>query len=116
MIKKTITTLILLLSLINSSLATDIKGHWTGRFDDQYDIAFDFKVYGEVLNGYTIDSEGKTHHLYYGVFKDDELSFTIDMMGAPIKVTGKIKDDIITLIFEMPGHPVRVELIRTDAE
>jgi hypothetical protein len=114
MIKNTITTLILLLPFINSSLASDIKGHWTGRFDEQYDIAFDFKVYGEVLNGYTIDSEGKTHHLYYGVFKDDELSFTIDMMGDPIKVTGKIKDDVITLIFKMPGHPVKVELVRTD--
>lgn len=114
MIKKTIITFILLLSFINSSLATDIKGHWTGRFDEQYDIAFDFKVYGEVLNGYTIDSEGKTHHLYYGVFKNDELSFTVDMMGDPIKVTGKIKDDVITLIFKIPDHPVRVELIKTN--
>jgi uncharacterized protein YajQ (UPF0234 family) len=114
MIKKAITTLILLLPFVNGLLATDIKGHWTGRFDEQYDIAFDFKVYGEVLNGSTVDAEGQIHHLYYGVFKDDKLSFTIDMMGDPIKVTGKIKDDVITLIFKMPDHPVTVELIRAN--
>ncbi|MHB8208633.1 hypothetical protein [Mucilaginibacter sp.] len=114
MVKKTIATLILLLLFVTSLFATDIKGHWTGRFEEQYDIAFDFKVYDEVLNGYTTDAEGKTHHLYYGVFKDDELSFTIDMMGDPVKVTGKIKDDVITLIFNMPDHPVSVELIRTN--
>lgn len=115
MIKKTIAILILLLLFVNSLFATDIKGHWTGRFDEQNDIAFDFKVFGEVLNGYTVDAEGKTHHIYYGAFKDDELSFTVDMMGDPVKVTGKVKDDVITLIFKMPGRPkVSVELIRTN--
>jgi len=115
MVKKFLITSILLLITVTISSASDVDGRWTGRFDDKFDITYDFKVSGEVLNGVYTDQDKKTTHIYYGIFKDNELSFTMDMMGDQVTVKGKIKDGIITLVFNMPDQKkISVDLIRTN--
>jgi hypothetical protein len=101
MIKKTLTTALLILTVISVCFATDITGKWAGKVMDQFDVTYDFKVDGEKLTGSTSGPDGTPITLQDGIIKGDDLSFTMAMMGNDIKVTGKIKDDVITL--SMPG-------------
>ena len=47
-----------------------------------------------------------------GVIKGNDLSFTIDILGTPTKIVGKIKDDVVTLVFKVMDNDVSLELKR----
>jgi hypothetical protein len=100
-IKTIATTAFFVIASVASSYAADITGRWTGKIMDQFDVAYDFTVTGEKLTGTTTDPQGNQVEIQDGVIKNDDLSFTIEMMGNPIKVTGKVKGEVILLT--MPG-------------
>jgi hypothetical protein len=101
MIKKVLTTAIIVIAVVTVCFAQDITGKWSGKVMDQFEVTYDFKVDGEKLTGNTSGPDGTPIPIQNGVIKDDDLSFTIKMMGNNMKVTGKVKDDIVTLT--MPG-------------
>jgi len=101
MIKKTLTTVFLIMAFITAALAQDITGNWAGRVMDQFDVTYTFKLDGDKLSGTTTGPDGTTITLQNCLLKEDDLSFNMTLMGNDIKVTGKVKDDTITLT--MPG-------------
>jgi hypothetical protein len=110
MIRKTLLTLALSLSMITLCFAADITGHWKGTINDQFEISYDFKVDGEKLTGATKTMEGAENPIKDGVIKGDDLSFTIDIMGTATKVTGKVVGEIITLSFSYQEYNIKVDL------
>jgi len=112
MLKKTITTAMMVIAFVTFCFAQDITGKWSGRIMDQFDVTYDFKVDGEKLTGNTTGPDGSVVPLQDGVIKGDDLSFTIHIMDNDMKVTGKVKGTVITLT--MPGmgggEPVSFDL------
>jgi len=92
------------------SYAQDITGNWKGLANGQFEINYSFKVDGEKLTGTTKGPDGSESPISNGVIKGNDISYTIDIMGAPTKVTGKIKDDVITLSFKVQDNDVSVDL------
>ncbi|SEP40331.1 hypothetical protein [Mucilaginibacter sp. OK283] len=101
MIRKSLTTALFTLAVIATCFGADITGKWTGKVMNQFDVTYIFKVDGEKLTGTTTGPDGTSVTLQNGVIKDDDLSFTMDLMGNTTKVTGKVKDNVITLT--LPG-------------
>jgi len=101
MIKKALTTAIMVIAFITLSHAQDITGKWAGKVMDQFDITYDFKVDGTTLTGTTTGPDGNVIPIQNGVIKDGDLSYMIHLMDNDMKITGKVKDDTITLT--MPG-------------
>jgi len=101
MIKKALTTVLLVMAFITAALAQDINGKWAGKVMDQFDVTYTFKLDGDKLSGTTTSPDGNPIELQNCVLKGDDLSFTMAMMGNDMKLTGKVKDDTITLT--MPG-------------
>ena len=101
MIKKTLTTVFLVMAFITAALAQDITGNWAGKVMDQFDVTYTFKLDGDKLSGTTTGPDGNAIILQNCVLKDDNLTFNMTLMGNDMKVTGKVKDDTITL--SMPG-------------
>jgi hypothetical protein len=99
--KKVLSTAILVTAFVTFCFAQDITGKWAGKVMDQFDVTYDFKVDGTTLTGTTTGPDGNLITIQNGLIKDGDLSYTINLMGNDMKVTGKVKDDTITLT--MPG-------------
>ena len=112
MMKKVLTTAALLLAFITFSYAGDITGNWTGLANGQFEINYTFKVDGEKLTGSSKGPDGTEMPIKEGVIKGNDLSFTIDILGTPTKIVGKVKDDVVTLAFKVMDNDVSLELKR----
>ncbi len=115
MIKKTawMATLVGLIITL-SSFVTDITGHWTGKINDQFDVAYDFKQEGETLTGSTKGPDGNEVKISDGTIKGDDIAFSMPMMGDVMKVTGKVKDaNTITLTFKGPQGDMSFDLTKS---
>ena len=85
-------------------------GHWTGKINDQFDVAYDFKVEGKNLTGTTQGPDGTAIQIKDGVIKGDDLSFTIEVMSNNLKIKGKVSGDVMKFTFTMEGNEVPFEL------
>jgi len=110
--KKLLSTALLLLAFVTFSYAEDITGNWKGLANGQFEINYTFKVDGEKLTGTSKGPDGTDTPMKDGVIKGNDLSFTIDILGTPTKIIGKIKDDVITLVFKVMENDVSLELKR----
>jgi hypothetical protein len=110
MIKKLLTTAFLVMAFVTFSLAQDITGNWKGTVNNQFEINYTFKVDGEKLTGSSKGPDGTDTPISDGVIKGDDLSFSLDIMGSPTKIKGKIKGDTITLAFAVNGNDVTLDL------
>ncbi len=113
MIKKALTTAFLVIAFITFSYAQDITGNWKGLVNGQFEINYTFKMDGDKLTGSSKGPDGSDSPISNGVIKGNDLSFTIDIMGGPTKVTGKVKGDVITLSFKVQDNDVSVDLKKT---
>lgn len=91
MIKKTVTTLFMVMAFVSFGYAQDITGNWKGTVMDQFEINYTFKVEGEKLTGSSKGPDGSDTPISNGVIKGEDISFSLDIMGNPTKITGKIK-------------------------
>lgn len=118
MIKKTVTTLFMVMAFVAFGYAQDITGNWKGTVNDQFEINYTFKVEGEKLTGNSKGPDGSEVQITNGIIKGEDLSFSIDIMGNPIKITGKIKGndadktkaEKIQLFFAINGNDVTFDL------
>lgn len=118
MIKKTVTTLLMVMAFATFGYAQDITGNWKGTVNDQFEINYTFKVEGEKLTGSSKGPDGSDTPLSDGVIKGEDLSFSIDIMGNLIKTTGKIKGsdadktkpETIHLFFAINGNDMTLVL------
>jgi hypothetical protein len=90
--------------------AQDVTGHWTGKVMDQYDIAYDFQVNGNMLTGKDTHPDGSVSDISNGKIQADSLSYDVLIQGTMTHITGKIHDDMITLKFSIQGNDMTVDL------
>ena len=110
-------TLVLLITMISSIVASslaDITGRWTGKVMDQFEVTYDFKQEGETLTGSTIGPDGTKIDIKDGKVKGEDVSFTLDINGMALVVTGKVKDNTLNLSFDMGGNPGAMVLTKAD--
>ncbi|RZA01247.1 MAG: hypothetical protein EOP47_11435 [Sphingobacteriaceae bacterium] len=119
MIKKTLATAFMVMVMTVISFAADITGNWKGTVMDQFEINYTFKVEGEKLSGSSKGPDGSDTPFKDGTIKGDDLEFTIDILGNPTKVKGKIKTDAtdktketVTLTFKVMDNDVVLVLNR----
>ena len=119
MIKKTVATVVMVMAFTAFCFAGDITGNWKGTVMEQFEINYTFKVDGEKLSGSSKGPDGSDTPFKDGVIKDDDLNFTIDILGTPTKVKGKVKSDAadktkdtVTLSFAVNGQDVTLVLSR----
>jgi hypothetical protein len=118
MIKKTVSTLFMLMAFVTFGYAQDITGNWKGTVNDQFEINYTFKVEGEKLTGSSKGPDGSDTPISNGVIKGEDISFTLDIMGNSIKITGKIKGndvdktkaETIQLFFAINGSDMTLVL------
>ncbi|MES2795079.1 MAG: hypothetical protein V4683_03880 [Bacteroidota bacterium] len=112
MIKKAILTLAITISSIAITFAGDINGKWAGKVMDQFDVVYTFAADGEKLTGSTVGPDGNTITITDGVIKGDDLTFTIEIMGNALKVTGKMDGEKLKLSMNMMGNDVAIDLVK----
>ena len=95
---------------ISVACAQDVTGHWTGKVADQYDVAYDFKVQGNILTGKDTHPDGSVSDISNGKINGDTLSFDVPIQGAMTHVTGKVNGDAITLSFAVQGNDLKLDL------
>ena len=95
---------------ISVACAQDVKGHWTGKVADQYDVAYDFKVQGNTLTGKDTHPDGSVSDISNGKINGDTLSFDVPIQGTMTHVTGKVNGDAITLSFAVQGNDLKLDL------
>ena len=111
---KTLFSLLITLSAITHAFASDVTGHWIGNIQGQYDISYDFKMDGDKLTGSTAGPEGMVIAIKDALLKDDDISWSIEVMGATIKVKGKVIENVMKLSFTYDGNDMTFELKKTD--
>lgn len=94
--------------------AQDITGHWTGKVMDQYNVAYDFKVQGDILTGKDTHPDGSVSDISNGKINADTLSFDVPIQGTTTHVTGKVKGDTITLYLSVQGNDLSIDLKKTE--
>lgn len=112
MFKKALLTLAITISSIAFSFAGDINGKWAGKVMDQFDVVYTFAADGETLTGSTVGPDGDTINIKEGVIKGDDLTFSIEIMGAVVKVTGKMDGDKLKLSMNMMGNDIAIDLAK----
>jgi hypothetical protein len=112
MIKKVILTLAITISSIAFSFAGDINGKWAGKVMDQFDVVYTFAADGEKLTGSTVGPDGNTINITDGTVKGDDLTFSIEIMGGVVKVTGKMDGEKLKLSMNMMGNDVAIDLAK----
>jgi hypothetical protein len=114
--KKVLLSALLVLAIVAVCFAADITGHWTGRVNDQFDVAYDFKVDGTTLTGTHKGPDGNVVQIKNGVIKGDSLSFTLPIMDNEVPVKGVVKGDVMSLSMTFNGNPVAFELKKDAAK
>ena len=119
MIKKTLATVVMVMAFTIFCFAGDITGNWKGIVNDQFEIGYTFKVDGEKLSGSSKGPDGSDTPFSDGVIKGDDITFSIDIMGAATPIKGKIKSDAtdktketVTLTFKVMDNDVVLVLNR----
>ena len=108
--------LFVLCAVISISIASaqDVTGHWTGKVMEQYNVAYDFKVQGNILTGKDTHPDGSVSDISNGNISADTLSFDVPIQGAVTHVTGKVKGDTITLSLSVQGNNLEIDLKKTE--
>ena len=96
--------------IVSICFAADITGHWTGRINDQFDVAYDFKVDGNKLTGTSTGPDGNVIAIKDGLIKGDSLSFTLPIMDNDVPIKGLVKGDKMNLSMSFNGNPMSFEL------
>ena len=86
MTKKFLLSALLILAVVTICFAAEITGHWTGKINDQFDIAYDFKADGTTLTGTTKGPDGNVITIKNGLIKGDSLSFILPIMDNEVPV------------------------------
>src|SRR5476651_2541602 len=110
MLKKTLQSALLLVAVFTISFVIDVTGHWTGKINDQFDIAYDFKADGTTLTGTTKGPDGNVITIKNGIIKGDSLSFILPIMDNEVPVKGVVKGDVMSLSMSFNGNPMGFEL------
>jgi len=110
MSKKILLTALSVLVIVSICFAADITGHWTGRINDQFDVAYDFKVDGNKLTGTSTGPDGNVIAIKDGLIKGDSLSFTLPIMDNDVPIKGLVKGDKMNLSMSFNGNPMSFEL------
>ncbi|HUZ57511.1 MAG TPA: hypothetical protein VMU83_01855 [Hanamia sp.] len=101
---------------ISVACAQDVTGHWTGIVMDQYNVAYDFKVQGNVLTGKDTHPDGSVSDISNGKINGDTLSFDVPIQGNMTHVTGKINGDTITLDISIGGNDLKIDLKKEETK
>ena len=79
---------------------------------DQFDVVYTFAFFFFFLTGSTVGPDGDTINIKEGVIKGDDLTFSIEIMGAVVKVTGKMDGDKLKLSMNMMGNDIAIDLAK----
>jgi len=95
---------------------SDLQGKWSGVFNiegNAIDLSYNFKIDGTKLSGNVASPQGVLP-LYDGKTNGADLSFTVDVNGAPIKSVGKYyaDGDSIILNTDFNGANIHTKLGR----
>lgn len=112
MIKKIALSALLLLTIIGICFAAEISGHWTGKINDQFDVAYDFKADGTKLTGTTKGPDGAVIEIKDGVVKGDSVSFSIAIMDSNVPIKGVVNGDVMNLSMSFNGNAMSFTLKR----
>ena len=116
MTKKFLLSALLLLAIVTFCFAADITGHWVGKINDQFDVAYDFKVDGTTLTGSTKGPDGNVIEIKNGVIKGDSVSFTLPIMDNVVPIKGVVKGDVMSLSMSFNGNAMPFELKKEAAK
>lgn len=108
--KKTLILALCIIASVSYLSAQDITGHWTGKVMNQYDIAYDFQVQGNVLTGKDTHPDGSVSDISNGKINADSLSYDVPIQGTMTHITGKIHDGIITLKYSIQENDITTDL------
>lgn len=108
--KKNLLSALTLLVVVAICFAADVTGHWTGRINDQFDVAYDFKVAGTTLTGTSTGPDGNVIAIKNGLIKGDSVSFILPIMDNDVPIKGLVKGDLMTLSMSFNGNPMTFEL------
>jgi hypothetical protein len=107
---------LLTLLLINSALASEIDGKWTGKMpgpEGEIDIYFDLKVVkSDSLTGTVKGPMGITE-IQHGKVTGKDFSFELNINGTIIKHSGFVEKDTMKVYFAgMQGEVMEIKLTR----
>ncbi len=87
------------------AVAADIDGKWEGEVQgmggDPMKISYTFKADGTTLTGTTKGMDGNDLQITDGKIEGNQLSYSIDFGGMPMKFKGVLKGDQIELTMDM---------------
>ena len=109
-------SVLLVLAVVTFCFAAEITGHWTGRINDQFDVAYDFKADGTTLTGTTKGPDGNVIEIKNGLVKGDSVSFTLPIMDNEFPIKGFVKGDVMSLSMSFNGNPMTFELKKDAAK
>jgi hypothetical protein len=110
--KKFALSVLMVLTVIGICFAAEISGHWTGKVNDQFDVAYDFKADGNKLTGTTKGPDGAVIEIKDGVIKGDSISFSISIMDNNVPIKGLVTGDVMNLSMSFNGNPMAFTLKR----
>jgi hypothetical protein len=116
MIKKMLLSALLMVAVVTVSFAADLTGHWTGKINDQFDVAYDFKADGNTFTGTTKGPDGAVIDIKDGVINGDDITFSFPLMGNVTPIKGKLKGDVLTLSFSINGMDITFDLKKDAAK
>ncbi len=99
------------------TIFTDLQGKWAGVFNiggNAIDLSYVFKIDGNKLSG-SVTSPQSNLPIYDGKTNGTDISFSVDVNGAPIKTVGKYyaDGDSIILNTDFNGTNVHTKLARS---
>ena len=120
MIRKFLATAVMVIAFVAFGFSQDVTGDWKRMVMEQFEVSYTFKVEGEKLTGSSKGPDGTEMKISNGVIKGEDLSFSIDIMGNPTKINGKIKPnatdktkaETVTLTFAVNGNDVSLLLAK----
>ena len=102
---------VLFLFVAGFAYAADIDGTWNGEVPgmgggEPMKISYTFKADGNTLTGTTKNPmDGSDMVIKDGKIDGSKFSYSIEMMGMPMKFNGEIKGDTVELMMDMSGMP-----------
>ena|ERR1035437_881549 len=114
--KKSLLSALSILAVVTICFAADITGHWTGKINDQFEVAYDFKVDGTTLTGTSTGPDGNVIAIKNGLIKGDSISFTLPIMDNDVPIKGVVKGALMSLSMSFNGNPMAFELKKDAAK
>jgi|SRR6478609_2186517 len=106
--------LALVLTGVATPIAPDFNGHWRGKFMDQYDLHYEFKVDGTTVTGKAYSMEGTVSEIRDGKLDGNKITFVLDIMGSPTAATAVLENETLTLSFNVQGFDVVASLKKSE--